>query len=393
MPDPIKKITLKDGRTRYRFVVDIGRDSTGRRQQKTYTFDLKREAAAELERIKHQRRTGEYVRPSRLTVADALDQLVPAMCIDVEEATARNYADAMRPVRVRLGHRQLQSIDEQDMDDLVAWMLTAGRVRGGEKGTGLGVRAVSLTLGRFRAVLNEAVRRKLLVRNVAAFTKIPRAARKAAEESQQDRRPWSEAEVRTFLTGIRGDRLFAPLLLSLLGMRPAEVCGLRWSDVDLDADVLTIANTRTLVAGAVVEKAPKSHRVGRRTGIRALPIPAPVAAALRTFRARQAAERLAAGASYTDSGYVLADELGQPWRTDQLRRAAYTLMDSTGIRKVRLYDARHACLTYLATSGVPDVVVSAWAGHADLSFTKRTYVHPSAEHLRGASDVLAQLLG
>jgi hypothetical protein len=37
--------------------------------------------------------------------------------------------------------------------------------------------------------------------------------------------------------------------------------------------------------------------------------------------------------------------------------------------------------------------VSAWAGHADLSFTKRTYVHPNAEHLREASDALARLLG
>jgi hypothetical protein len=41
---------------------------------------------------------------------------------------------------------------------------------------------------------------------------------------------------------------------------------------------------------------------------------------------------------------------------------------------------------------VSDVVVSAWAGQADLSFTNRTYVHPNAEHLREASDALARLL-
>ena len=68
-------------------------------------------------------------------------------------------------------------------------------------------------------------------------------------------------------------------------------------------------------------------------------------------------------------------------------------MAAAEVRKVRLYDARHACLTYLATSGVPDVVVSAWAGHADLSFTKRVYVHPKSEHLQPASDALARLLG
>jgi len=389
MTDPIKKITLADGRTRYRFVVDTGRDPvTGKRQQKTFTYDLRREAVAELERIRHQRRTGEYVQPSKLTVDQALDVLVPALCVDVEEATARNYADAMRPVRAQLGQRRLQSLDEQDIDDLVTWMLTAGRVRGGKTGTGLGIRSVSLTLGRFRSLLNEAVRRKMVARNVAAFTKIPRAARTAAAATAEVRAPWTTDEVKAFLRGIREHRLFAVLLLSLMGMRPAEVCGLRWSDIDLAAGVLTIANTRTLVAGRMVEKSPKTANSRR-----VLPIPAPVVEALKAMKRRQAAERLAAGPAYTDSGYVLVDELGEPWRTDWLRREAYRLMADTGLRKVRLYDARHACLTYLAASGVPDVVVSAWAGHSDLSFTKRVYVHPNAEHLREASDALARLLG
>ncbi len=178
------------------------------------------------------------------------------------------------------------------------------------------------------------------------------------------------------------------LLLSLMGMRPAEVCGLRWTDVDLEAGTLRIANTRTLVVGEVRREGsqePRGHARATAASARR--------GALRTFRAQQAAERLAFGPGYTESGYVLVDEAGEPWRTDGLRRAAYRLMDEVGIRRVRLYDARHACLTYLATSGVPDVVVSAWAGHADLSFTKRTYVHPNPEHLREASDALARLLG
>jgi integrase len=76
-----------------------------------------------------------------------------------------------------------------------------------------------------------------------------------------------------------------------------------------------------------------------------------------------------------------------------LRRRFNELMEAAGVRRVRLYDARHACLTFLATNGVPDVIVSAWAGHADLSFTKRTYVHPSASDLVAARDALAGLLG
>ena len=124
-----------------------------------------------------------------------------------------------------------------------------------------------------------------------------------------------------------------------------------------------------------------------------LPLPGPVAAALRAFRARQAAEKLAAGPDYTDSGYV-ARRRGR--RAVAHRRPAARGLRADGAgrrRRVRLYDARHACLTFLAASGVPDVVVSAWAGHADLSLAKREYVHPTAEHLREASDALARLLG
>jgi integrase len=389
MGDPIKKITLKSGKTRYRFVVDIGDDPvTGKRRQKTFTFDKKREADAELDRIRHKTREGTFVVPAKVTLDEWLDEWLRAATIDVEAATAANYRDALRPVRLRHGSRLLQKLTENDIDELVTWMLTEGRVRGGKPGTGLGLRSVQLTLNRLRAALTEAVRRQLVIRNVAQYTKIPRAARTAAAKAKAARQPWEAHEVRTFLVAIKHERLFAPMLLSLLGMRPAEVCGLRWSDVNLDAEELRIENTRTLVDGEMIEKDTKSEK-----GTRDLPLPAPVTAALKSFKAKQAAEKLALGEGYADTGYVLVDELGQPVRTDWLRRRAYELMEAAGVRRVRLYDARHACLTFLATNGVPDVIVSAWAGHADLSFTKRTYVHPSASDLVAARDALAGLLG
>jgi integrase len=61
-------------------------------------------------------------------------------------------------------------------------------------------------------------------------------------------------------------------------------------------------------------------------------------------------------------------------------------MDLAGVRRVRLYDARHASLTYLATEGVPNVVLAAWAGHADGGTrAKRVYVKPDMSHLKAAA--------
>jgi integrase len=68
-------------------------------------------------------------------------------------------------------------------------------------------------------------------------------------------------------------------------------------------------------------------------------------------------------------------------------------MKAAGVRRVRLYDCRHSALTFLAVSGVPGPIISAWAGHSDLSMAAKTYIHPALEDLRQGADKFAELLG
>jgi integrase len=383
MADPIKKITLQNGKVRYRFVVDIGRDpQTGRRRQLTVTKDTLKEARAELARIRHQRDAGTYIAPSAITVGEWLDQWLEYKRRDVEETTIRTYSLALVHVRDRLGHLRLQELTEDHVQECIDDIVARGRRRGGEKGTRMAVSTADGILTRLREALGRAVVRKLIPASPAQYVRISLADKKTDKRERPKAKPWNVAEVRAFIRGIESDRLHAPLLLSLMGLRPAEVCGMRWSDVDLTAGTLAAANTRTMLGnGTVLEKDTKTE-----AGERTLPLPSTVAQALARFRARQAAERLAAGEGYTDSGYVIVDELGLPRNTRQLREHAYKLMRDLGLRKVRLYDARHSCLSYLAVNGVPDVVLAAWAGHTSASFTKRKYVHVEAEDMRPAAE-------
>jgi hypothetical protein len=142
MKEPINKITLKDGSVRYRLVVDIGRDDQGKRRQLTRTFDTRREAREELSRIRHETTLGTYVKSSKETVNSCLDGYLQGATRGLRASTKRNYEDALRPVRERLGTRPLQSITKGDVEDLVDWMLTAGRRRGGKPGTALSGRTV-----------------------------------------------------------------------------------------------------------------------------------------------------------------------------------------------------------------------------------------------------------
>jgi integrase len=55
------------------------------------------------------------------------------------------------------------------------------------------------------------------------------------------------------------------------------------------------------------------------------------------------------------------------------------------VRQIRLHDARHTCATLMHLQGVPIALVAAWLGHADVSFTMRTYVHAQPEALELAA--------
>lgn len=387
MASPRIREVLVGERTRYRFVVDIGVDPrTGKRRQQTKTFDRKREAEKALAKILSDVDQGTYTGPTKITVGEYLDDWLRSATRGKAANTVSAYRHGIQPAKDQLGALPLQKLKTTHVEDLVDWMLTSGRKRGGTPGTPLSPRSAQITLGKLKTALDDAVHRRLVAFNVAAPVKCP-------AQITTKRTPWSPDEVKTFLATAADDRLHAPMLLSLIGMRPEEVCGNRWADdVDLDAETIAVDNVRTLVwtetGGQVVEKGPKTE-----AGRRILPLPSIVTAALRAFKATQAAERLAAGEAYESSGYVLVDELGHPFKTDQLRRAAYRLMKKAGVRKVRLYDARHACLTYLSVSGVPGPIIGVWAGHADLSMAQRVYVHPSPKDLEQGRDALNLFLG
>ncbi|MFI6767260.1 tyrosine recombinase XerC [Streptomyces sp. NPDC050355] len=383
MADP-KRITLASGKTRYRLVVDAGHDENGKRIQLTITKDTAKECKAERDRILHQRSAGTFIAPSKTTLGEWLDQWLEYKRRDVEETTIRTYRMALVHVYDQMGHVRLQELSEDMVQEFVDALVSGGRRKGGEPGTRLAISTVEGILIRLRSALGRAVVRRLVPVNVASEVRPSLADKKTDKRERQREKPWTVAEVQTFVRGIADDRLYAPLLLSLMGMRPAEVCGQRWPDVDIENGLLFITLTRTMVGNhTVLEKDTKTA-----AGERGLPLPRGPWEALRAFRALQLQERERAGEGYTDTGYVVVDELGLPLNTRQLREYAYRMMRKLGLRQVRLYDARHAVLKALAVSGVADVILAAWAGHTNAAFTKRKYVSIEPEDMRGAAAAL-----
>jgi integrase len=169
------------------------------------------------------------------------------------------------------------------------------------------------------------------------------------------------------------------------GERRGEVLGLRWDDIDLEARTVRIGRSRVLVDYRLVEKSPKSER-----GYRTLPLDEKLVAALRALHKQQAAEKLAAGPAYEDTGYVVVDELGEPvhpeWFSDQFHR----VRDRAGLPRIRLHDSRHSANSLMAAAGVLPHVRAAWCGHT-APVNEGTYTHARPEDMAVALAALSAI--
>jgi len=233
-----------------------------------------------------------------------------------------------------------------------------------------------------RNAVEHAVRQELIPRNVVKLVRVPAPHYEVGIGL-------TVAQARRVLSAVERDRLRAVYVLALaVGLRKGELLGLRWADVDLDGAELHVRQAAQRVAGELQFTAPK-----RRHSRRTIPLPALAVDALREHPARQAAERLAAGPGWQDSGLVFTTAHGTPIEPRNLNRHWYGVRDRCGLPGVRLHDLRHTCVTLLLDAGVPPHIVQAIAGHSGIEVTMTIYPHAAREEQRKALHGLGERLG
>lgn len=270
----------------------------------------------------------------------------------------------------QLGDSGVQQLTKRHLDDLVT------ELRKGGLRSPLGVprkpwspRSVNYLLGLLVSMLESEQKQGHVVRNVATLVD-----RIDGDAKPPD--PLSESEVELVLAYIEGDRYAIAWELALAGFRLAEICGLRWSDVDLDARTVSVENTRLQRGKKHIEKAPKS-----RASRRELPLPDDLYGVFKATRRMQAADQLRLGEAYETSGYVVVNEAGRALTPNAIENRWARMLKAAGVRHHRLHDARHTCGTLMHLRGVPTALISAWLGHASKAFTLQTYVNPKPEAL------------
>jgi integrase len=190
-------------------------------------------------------------------------------------------------------------------------------------------------------VLKDAVRWGYVVRNVADAADPPKV--KPAKLQV-----WSPDQLRAFLAHVQGDRQYAAwLLAATTGMRRGELLGLRWVDVDLDAARIAVRQPRVVADHAVHVSEPKTARSRRSIALDPVTV-----AALRQHQARQAADPVAVGPAYEDSGLVFTHPDGSPIHPAVLRLVQAAPSRSRAAA-IRLHDLRHSYAPAALAAGIP----------------------------------------
>ena len=365
-------------------VIDTGRDASGKRQQKWHSgYNTKREAEAGLTDLLARVQSGNYVDTSRLTLGEFLtDRWLPARKSGLRPSTFESYKmNVDAHVVPALGQMPLQRLTATDLSKFYGDLLDHGRRDGSG---GLSPRTTRYVHTILRRALADAERWDLITRNPADRAAVP-AARPHAMNT------WTADELRAFLKQSQDDRLW-PLwqVLAATGLRRGEVLGLTWRDLDATAGRLVIARAWvTTVGGETSLQAPKTAR-----GRRQVALDGATVAALKGWRTRQVAERLALGAAYADNDLIFCRADGVPYSPGYISAEFKAQAKAAGLPTIRLHDLRHTHASLMLQQGIHPKVVSERLGHGSTAFTMDVYAHTTpALHADAAESVAALLAG
>jgi integrase len=215
------------------------------------------------------------------------------------------------------------------------------------------------------SALAHAVREDILPRNVAKQVQVPLGQSRPIDPLTTD-----EAKALLKTTAEHPNAALYEIAIRL-GLRRGEILGLRWRDIDLTSNTLTVNQTLVRITGqGIAVSKPKSEAAHR-----ALPMPDPVTRALLARRAQQTDDREIADTDWTKTDLVFTGPTGKPLEPTGIHGEFQRLCDQAAIRRVRFHDLRHTCATLLLESGVDIKTIQHILGHANINITASTYAH------------------
>lgn len=201
--------------------------------------------------------------------------------------------------------------------------------------------------------------------------KNPMRAVSPPNKRQREAKFYTPEQLGVLLAKAVGTRLELPMYIcAYLGLRRGELCGLRWSDVDLEHQTITIENTRTQAGKKEIEKGTKMA-----SSTRTLYLPDTLCDMLEAAKEQQQACRATYKNAYDDNDYVIVMEDGRPFRPNYLSELFGKFLADNDLPKIVLHDLRHTFASLSNQAGIPAYNIGKALGHSTPATTQKIYTH------------------
>ena len=356
----------KRGKNSYSIAISLGKDAnTGKyKYQWTTVKGTKKETEKRLSELLHQLDNGTFIKPGKTTLAEYLERwLKDYAWPNLAPRTAEGYQYIVRSHLIpSLGQVPLTQLKPEHLQRLYSEKLSAGRFDG--KG-GLSKRSVQYIHVTLHKALKNAVKLGMIGRNPADAVEPPRP-------QHHEMQTMNESDIYIFLKLAKSTPYYALFYLALFtGMRRSELLALRWCDVDLLLCQLSVTRTiHQLHDGDIIFQQTKTDKSRRMVSLSPS-----TAIVLREHRELQEKTRQSLGLTLTDEDLVFCQIDGKPLLPDSITHAWMKLARRTGMKGIRLHDARHTHASLMLKQGIHPKIVQERLGHSSIQITLDTYSH------------------
>ncbi|MGG2201427.1 tyrosine-type recombinase/integrase [Paenibacillus validus] len=350
------KVKRDEKRGTWYFVIEAGKDEKGKRKQIFKRgFKTETEAKREMRKVANQVDENTYVKPTKRTLADFFPEWLQSKSLKLRKHTLEVYTGHVnKHIVPRLGQFELIKITTAQIEKFYIDLA---------KEAGLSARTIQDIHKIVKSAFEAAVKRKYAASNPVKDAETPKVDRK-------EMTVWDVQEASKFLKVAKEHRLYPAFLLALTtGMRQSEILGLRWKDIDLENEALSVRQTLSHDGKEL------TVQTKTRTSTRTISLDGRVLETLHKHKRIVMKEMLAIRPIYQNNDLVICTGFGTPVLPRNLLRTFYTLIKKADVPKIRFHDLRHTVATLMLQGEINPKVVKEILGHSDVRITLDIYSH------------------
>ena len=288
---------------------------------------------------------------------------MPSKTVTMSENSRASFQSALDTwIYPAIGEKKMPDVSSADLSSLLLGVQAQGRAHA----TAIKIYTVLHTMFKM-AYLSDMIQRN-------PMDKVSRPVPRKDEIRETETQSLTVEELQAVLNALNEEPLKWRVLVYVLidtGIRRGECCGLKWEDIDLEAQVITIRrNLCYTPARGVYVDTPKSGR------IREVDIGPETTALLRSLKEQSAGEFV-----FTQEGSPA------PMHPQSPTRYLKKLSARCGVPDLHPHKLRHTFASIAITAGADVASVSEALGHSDNAVTLRMYTHADTESRKRASQI------